>query len=174
VTLFTWPNAISLLRIPLAAAFITVDSTPARVGIAAAAGLSDLIDGKLARRQGTVSKTGELLDPITDRLFIIGALGTFMSAGELSGSELLLLMSRDLYTALAYGTAAALRLPIGFQSRYSGKVVTALQVATVMALLLRPDRARVLMTITGAAGLYAIIDYTRAGIHDLRANTASP
>jgi phosphatidylglycerophosphate synthase len=174
MTLFSWPNAISMLRVPLAAAFIVVDSTPARVGIAAAAGLSDLVDGKLARSQGWTTRTGELLDPITDRVFILGALSTFVASGELRGPELLLLLARDIYTTGAFGTAAILRLPVTFSSRWSGKLVTTLQVATVLALLLRQEWARALISATGVAGLYAIIDYTRAGILDLRAGAAAP
>ncbi len=174
MTLFSWPNAISLLRVPLAAAFIASESMPARVGIAVAAGLSDFLDGKLARRQGSVTRAGELLDPITDRIFILGALGTFVAAGELRGTELVVLMSRDIYTAGAFATAAALRLPVRFRSRQSGKIVTVFQVAAVLTLLLRPDWAPVLVVATGAAGIYAIIDYTRAGLLDLRAGDAAP
>lgn len=174
VRYFSWPNAISLLRIPLAAAFIATDSTPARVGIAVAAGLSDMVDGKLARSRGMVTRTGELLDPLTDRIFVLGALGTFVLAGELGGPELLLLIGRDLYTAIAFGIAGALRLPLRFQSRPSGKVVTALQVTTVLSLLLQPDWSRAAILATGAAGLYAILDYTRAGLRDLRGHAATP
>ena len=74
--LFSWPNAISILRVPLAAAFIMVDSTPARVGIAAAAGPSDLVDGKLARSQGWTTRTGELHDPIGHHQRVVDQLST--------------------------------------------------------------------------------------------------
>src|SRR5690606_19929266 len=43
MTLYTWPNLVSLLRVPLAVAFAASAQVPARVGIAAAAGLSDII-----------------------------------------------------------------------------------------------------------------------------------
>lgn len=170
--LFTWPNLISMLRVPLAAAFVASNSTPTRVGIAVAAGLSDMIDGKLARRQGWTSRTGELLDPVTDRLFLVTALGTFVGGGELQLSELGVLLGRDIYTAAAFASATALKLPLRFRSRRSGKVVTALQIATVLTLLLRPGWTKLLVVGTGAAGLYAIVDYTRAGLHDLRAGSA--
>jgi phosphatidylglycerophosphate synthase len=173
MTLLTWPNAISLLRLPLAAAFVTIDSTPARVGIAVAAGLSDMLDGKLARSRGMTSRAGELLDPMTDRIFVLGALGTFVLAGELRGAELVLLTGRDIYTALAFAIGRALHLPIRFHSRPSGKVVTALQVSTVVSLLLLPEWARTFIMATGAAGAYAIVDYTRAGLSDLRGHTAT-
>jgi phosphatidylglycerophosphate synthase len=133
-----------------------------------------MVDGKLARRQGTTTRTGEWLDPLTDRVFMLGALGTFLAAGELRGPELLVLLSRDLYTAGAFATAAAFRLPVRFRSRRSGKVVTVLQLATVLTLLLRPEWSRAFVVATGAAGLYAIADYTRAGLGDLRREATAP
>lgn len=173
MALFTWPNLISLLRVPLAVAFVASDSTPARVGIAVAAGLSDMVDGKLARRQGWTSRSGELLDPITDRLFLVTALGTFVVAGELQLSELGVLLGRDIYTATAFASAKALSLPLRFRSRRSGKIVTTLQIATVLTLLLRPSWSNLLVIGTGAAVLYAIADYTRAGLRDLRQGVAA-
>lgn len=168
------PNAISASRVPLAAAFIASESRPARVGIAIAAGLSDFIDGKLARGLGKETRAGALLDPLTDRAFVLGALSSFVASGELSGRELVALLGRDIYTTLAFGGAAALRLPVRFRSRYSGKVVTSLQVATILALLLRPRWTRALVAMTLVASVYAIVDYTRAGLDDLRAGEALP
>lgn len=174
MTLMTWPNLISLIRVPLAGAFVASDSMPVRVGVAVTAGLSDLVDGRLARSQGWTSRTGELLDPFTDRLFLVTALGSFVAARKLQLSELGVLLGRDIFTAVAFASATALRLPVRFRSRRSGKVVTALQVATVLTLLLRPEWKKYLVVSTGIAGLYAVVDYTRAGLHELRSAAAVP
>lgn len=173
MTVMTWPNLISLLRVPLAAAFVASDSIPARVGVAVAAGLSDLADGWLARSRGWTSRSGELLDPLTDRLFVVAALGSFVVAGELQLHELGVLLGRDIFTAVAFASATALKVPIRFRSRPSGKIVTALQVATVLMLLLRPESKTYLVAGTGIAGLVAIVDYTRAGLRELRAAGAT-
>jgi len=172
MTLMTWPNLISLIRVPLAAAFVASDSIPARVGVAVAAGLSDLADGWLARSKGWTSRSGELLDPLTDRLFVVAALGSFLVAGKLQLYELGVLLGRDIFTAVAFASASAGKLPVRFRSRPSGKLVTTFQVATVLMLLLRPEWKSFLVAATGVAGVCAIVDYTRAGIRELRSAPA--
>lgn len=169
MSLMTWPNVISLLRLPLAGAFAANESRPVRVAIALAAGFSDFIDGWLARSRGWNSRSGELLDPLTDRVFVSTALMSFVESGELQPAELGVLLCRDVYTAGAFVGATALNLPIRPRSRMSGKVVTALQVATIVTLLIRPKWAKALVVGAGIAGAWSIIDYTRAGLADLRA-----
>ena len=43
--------------------------------IFAAAALTDALDGYLARRMGQVSVIGKLLDPLADKLIVMGTLG---------------------------------------------------------------------------------------------------
>src|ERR1035437_8891418 len=66
-TLATLPNLISLSRLGLAAAFVVLKGTNARLLVIAAAGATDFLDGYLARRGGSASKWGALIDPIADR-----------------------------------------------------------------------------------------------------------
>ena len=57
-SLATLPNLISLSRLGLAAAFVLLKGTNARLALIAAAGATDFLDGYLARRRGTTSKWG--------------------------------------------------------------------------------------------------------------------
>lgn len=73
----TWPNALSALRlvgVPVFLWLVIGPRTPAAdaiaVGILAAAGISDWLDGKLARMLNQTSRLGQLLDPAADRLYI--------------------------------------------------------------------------------------------------------
>jgi len=166
--LATWPNAISLLRLPLAALFVAVESTAARAAIVVAAAVSDGLDGWLARSTGRRTRSGELIDPAADKVFILAALAGFARTGELAFWELVLLLARDLYTVVAFATALAFGLKIEFRSRSSGKLVTVLQIGAILVLLLAPGWAPPVVLATGAAGIYAIIDYTRAGLGSLR------
>lgn len=67
----TIPNALSLLRILLipvfAVLFIKGFVVPAVIVIAVAA-ITDLLDGKIARKYNMVSNLGKILDPIADKL----------------------------------------------------------------------------------------------------------
>jgi cardiolipin synthase len=68
------PNAISLARlalVPVFAVLIVRGADLAAVGVLALAGLSDWLDGVLARRLKQVSELGRILDPAADRAFIV-------------------------------------------------------------------------------------------------------
>ena len=69
----TLPNALSLLRlvgVPIFLwAILTKHDAIALVTLMAS-GVSDYLDGKIARRFGLVSRIGQLLDPLADRLYI--------------------------------------------------------------------------------------------------------
>jgi cardiolipin synthase (CMP-forming) len=73
----TWPNALSAARLVGVPVFLwlvigprTSEADGIAVGILAAAGLSDWLDGKLARMLNQTSRLGQLLDPAADRLYI--------------------------------------------------------------------------------------------------------
>ncbi|HEY8077432.1 MAG TPA: CDP-alcohol phosphatidyltransferase family protein, partial [Labilithrix sp.] len=63
------PNVLSAMRIPLAALFPFVVTRPAlAIAVLAAAALTDVLDGWLARRLGEATPTGALVDGIADKL----------------------------------------------------------------------------------------------------------
>jgi len=70
--ILTVPNLLTFLRLGMIGPFLWLALGPDRVDLAALvafAGLAtDLIDGKIARRYGQVTKLGIALDPLSDRL----------------------------------------------------------------------------------------------------------
>ncbi len=69
----TVPNFISFARIlliPVFAVLFYKDYTIAAFVVLALSGLSDLVDGKIARKFNQVSNLGKLLDPIADKLTV--------------------------------------------------------------------------------------------------------
>ena len=73
----TVPNALSALRLLGVPVFLWA-ILDQRDGLAlillVASGVTDYLDGKIARHYGLVSRVGELLDPIADRLYIVSTL----------------------------------------------------------------------------------------------------
>lgn len=170
---FTWADALSLSRLPLAGAFMLAEATTSQAIIVAAAAFTDLIDGWLARQLGQSSRAGEIIDPVADKLFVLTILVTLVLRSQLRIWEVLLLLLRDSYNTFAFIVLRAQNAPVRFQARRSGKVVTVLQIGSVLALLIAPQAFHVLLILTAAAGVWAIVDYTRAGLRDLRqAHTA--
>src|SRR5436190_23411133 len=77
----TVPNLVSftrLLGVPLFLyLFLVPHSYGWAVAVLAVGGTSDWVDGYLARRLRQVSRLGELLDPLADRLYILATLIAF-------------------------------------------------------------------------------------------------
>ena len=160
-SLFTLPNLLSLSRFPLAAAFVLASEAQTRVAVLGAASLTDLLDGWLARR-GQVTQLGTLLDPIADKTFVFVALCAFLFDGTLSTRDYFIILSRDFATAIGFLVAYVTPgLDAGmFRARWSGKVVTVLQLAALLALVVRPPLLSALILPIAAASAWAIVDYT--------------
>src|SRR4051812_29253406 len=95
------PNLLSLSRLLLAVLFVPA-GRPARIALICLAAVTDFLDGWLARRTQTTSRWGALVDPIADRIFVLVAIVQYVLNSELSLLESLLLLSRDIATALGF------------------------------------------------------------------------
>ena len=160
--LLNLPNVLSLSRLGMAVAFVVMSGTVERVALIGAASLSDFLDGFIARRRHLETKWGALLDPVTDRFFVFTALCAYLFGGKLTTAEYFVVISRDLMTAVGFLVARSVSWlrPITFKARMSGKVTTALQLATLLAVLLAPRIVRPLVAAVGVASAVAIVDYT--------------
>ena len=59
------------------------------------ASLTDLFDGLLARRMGLVSNFGKFLDPIADKLLVIGGFAAFVELGRVTSFVLMIIVARE-------------------------------------------------------------------------------
>ena len=155
------PNALTILRIALAAAFPAVPPDW-RVGVLGTALFTEYLDGALARRFGWTSRFGRVVDPIADRCVFAVVSVTLAAEGQLTWTQLGLLGARDLLVALgalvfaAAGHAAALAR---MRPRIAGKLTTALQYAALVCVLLVAALPAPLLAVTLAAGLIASAQY---------------
>ena len=158
------PNIISLSRVGLAAAFVMDHDPNARILIVLAAGVTDMLDGWVARRAGLTSRFGALVDPFADRVVALVAVATFVYEGSLTTFEYFIMIFRDLMTAIGFLVARSVPWlrPVEFRARWSGKAVTALQMVTFVAILKFPDYVNPLIWSVGLLSLYSVIDYTLA------------
>ncbi len=156
------PNLLSFLRLPLAGLFILSPSSIARAIIILLAAASDGIDGWLARKLRQDSGAGQIVDPITDKLFVLVALATLAANRVLEAWMVLLLLARDIFNSFAFFIIKALGWEVRFKARFSGKAVTVLQLAVMLSALLWRPALRPLVIVTTIAAAVAIFDYTRA------------
>ncbi|KAA2285206.1 CDP-alcohol phosphatidyltransferase family protein [Arenimonas fontis] len=133
------PNLLTGLRLllaPLLPWLLVSGRAGAALAVAALAGLSDALDGWLAKRFGWGSRLGSLLDPIADKLMLgLAMLGLWLVAA-LPGWLLLLVALRDL--VIVAGAVAWWRLAGPYDGRptWLGKLTTFAQVLLVLACLL--------------------------------------
>lgn len=176
--LLSLPNLLSFARLPLAAAFVLTDTTAARIVILALVALTDMADGFFARRLDAHDRSaGQIIDPVTDKLFVLIALIAFAVRGEVSTGALFVLLARDIFTTVAFIALRALQWDIEFRARMSGKAVTVLQLAALFALVFWRAALQPLIWTTAALSVLAIADYTRAAVrqrHTLAAARPKP
>ena len=96
------PNALTLARLALIPVFVTLmidagggHSWPAGI-LFGVAGVTDQIDGFLARRWHVESRFGKIADPLADRLLIDAAVILLVGYGRLSWAGLAVIAMRDL------------------------------------------------------------------------------
>lgn len=135
----TFPNLISFVRllgVPLFLyLFLVKEQDVAALVVLAVGGTTDWVDGWLARRLGQVSRLGELLDPIADRLYILATLLAFTAreivpwpfTAALLARELVLLVGVGVLRRYGYGPP-----PV----HYLGKTATFILLAAFPVLLL--------------------------------------
>jgi cardiolipin synthase len=137
--ILTAPNLISIARlagVPLFLyLFLVAEQQVAALVVLAVGGTTDWLDGWLARRLGQVSRFGELLDPVADRLYILATLVAFVArelvpwpfAAALLAREAVLLMGLGLLRRTGHGPP-----PV----HYAGKTATFILLAAFPVLLL--------------------------------------
>ncbi|MCC6558351.1 MAG: CDP-diacylglycerol--glycerol-3-phosphate 3-phosphatidyltransferase [Polyangiaceae bacterium] len=100
----------------------------------AAAAITDMLDGYLARRQNLVSVLGKFLDPLADKLIVAATLVWLVPMGRISAWAVVLLISREITITALRSIASTEGLVIAAGDE--GKVKTALQMVGIVALIL--------------------------------------
>ncbi len=170
---FTPPNLLTLSRPFLGGAVWLVRGNPgAMFGLMAVAGITDVLDGFLARREARrsggplLTSPGVWLDPLCDKLWIAAVLGAIAVDIRPAWPYLVAILTREILLAplvTAYRLVPSLRRRrrYDYQTATIGKVTTVAQFLSATALVFRSPFAPVLAAAAGVAGLLAVIHYTR-------------
>jgi cardiolipin synthase len=137
------PNLLSFLRIllvPVFLWFLLEELFLAAIAVLAVAGLTDFLDGFLARKLNQTTKLGKMLDPVADRLYIFATLLALSATGYvpwwLAGlvilRDVLMLISLPLLASVGYrslpvhylGKASTFALLYSFPLLLMGKIFT--------------------------------------------------
>src|SRR6202162_5748059 len=136
---FTVPNQLTFLRLgflPLFIISIHYDRYQLALVILIVAGLTDALDGVLARSLNQKTALGAYLDPIADKLLLSSSFVVLALNRKISWWLTTLVLSRDVILL----TSAAVILVVSgyrkFPPSIYGKITTALQILLVFAVVL--------------------------------------
>lgn len=107
-----------------------------------AAALTDAVDGPVARRVNAVTPLGAFLDPLADKILVLGTLAALLRQGVVEPMLVLVIFGRELLAVALRSAGMIRKVPIEV-SAY-GKAKTVAQAVAVGALLLSacvPDPA---------------------------------
>lgn len=167
---FTLPNLLSLLRMGLIPLFIiaVVDGKPGEaLSIFVIAGLTDALDGFIARFYQQQTLLGSYLDPLADKMLLTSAYVVLAIPGL--GPALLiplwvtiLVIARDVVivvVAIALSLAAGVK---SFPPSVVGKLTTAAQITTVALVLLTGVAGSPVLELVASFAIYLTVALTVA------------
>ncbi len=138
-TLLTLPNVITFARlciVPMAVWFVLEHGLVEAFFLFLAAGLSDAVDGWLARRSGGGNSLGALLDPVADKALLVSMYVTLAAVSELPDWLAILVVFRDVIIVGGVIVLSVLGMPVVIRPLYVSKLNTALQIVLVAVTLL--------------------------------------
>jgi cardiolipin synthase len=173
------PNLLSSLRVlaaPFAAWLILSGHDIAALLVFAAAGLSDGLDGFIARRLRVTSGIGAWLDPAADKLLMLFCFVALLAVQAAPFWLVALVIGRDLVFVLAWMLIKLLHAGVPTPTLFVGKISTAVQVIYILTLLLllalgldAPRLALALAFACAAFTLLAAAAYARLMLRGLMA-----
>ena len=189
--LFSPPNILTMFRIALIPAIVAAFYIPGdsghwiALGLFVAAGLSDFLDGYLARAMNLTSRFGQLMDPIADKLVVAAALLMLVhndTIGDISIVAAIIILCREMLVSglREFLASAKVSLPVTALAKWK----TTVQMVAIGFLLAGDAGDKVLPhnTDIGLAGiwvaavltLYTGYDYLKVGLrHAVDADEAA-
>ena len=166
---WTAPNQLTLLRlifIPFVITNVLDGNWHWALGLLVLAGLSDALDGWLARVLNQRTMLGQYLDPIADKLLLSSLFLVLSIAGKIPWKYTVLVLSRDV---CILATAMALYATVGFRDfrpSIFGKINTVCQIGAVFFVVLAQVFISPATAFLETLFLYATFAFTLvSGIH---------
>ena len=162
------PNKLTILRvllIPFFVFFLLVPVVPYSNYIAVAifiiASLTDLADGKIARKYNLVTNFGKFMDPLADKLLVCSAMICLVETGQLAAWMVIVIISREFIISGFRLVASDNGVVIA--ASYWGKWKTTFQMISVVLLVLNIEALSMITNATVwialALTVISLVDY---------------
>ena len=133
------PNKLTMLRIILTPIFLAVlywgfpGADYAALAIFIIASLTDMLDGKIARKYNLVTDFGKFADPLADKILVVAAMLWFVECGRMPAWMVMIVITREF-------AVSGLRMIASDNGRviaagWSGKVKTASTMVCIVVML---------------------------------------
>jgi len=133
------PNFLSLLRIllvPVMVIFLMQNAFLKAIVVLVVSGLTDALDGFLARILNQQTTLGAYLDPIADKALLASCFITLSIKGIMPDWLTVIVISRDFIILLGVAVLSMMSMPYDIRPAFISKVTTAIQLIMVLFTLL--------------------------------------
>ncbi len=164
------PNKLTILRtilIPFFLIFLYTDffgkaNAYVAVAIFIIASLTDLLDGKIARKYNLVTNFGKFMDPLADKLLVCSALIALVDLGKIAAWIVIIIIAREFIISGFRLVASDSGVVIA--ASYWGKFKTTFQMIMIISLIL--DLPIPYMDIINTVLIYAALVLTIISLVD--------
>ncbi len=165
------PNKLTIARmcmVPLFMIALLINTPTMRIVatvIFALASLTDMLDGKIARKYNLVTNFGKLMDPLADKVLTAAAMICLVQLGDLAGWIAVVIIFREYLITGLRSVAASENIVVAANNW--GKIKTVCQMIALILLMLKPqivalcgiDLGLWLMYVAVALTIYSGLDY---------------
>lgn len=185
------PNALTMLRLVLIPVFVVVFfNTPrdqdkiAALVIFAVASITDMFDGMLARKLNQITDFGKLFDPLADKLMVVTSMVCQAIIGVFPWAAIAVVAAKELI--MFFGGMFMLSKGVVVYSNYWGKTAQVFFIVSLLLSFFHPSLVKgnvclfgitidiLLLWVTVALALVALVVYARGAIKTLKAQKAAP
>jgi len=167
--MLTIPNFLTLLRIIAIPVFLILVNNhryAAALVLFMAAGITDTIDGVIARLTNAKSELGATMDPLADKLLLLSSFVILTWLGAIPSWLFILALTRDVVVLSGYLVIYFVSTPMQVDPTFIGKLNTFMEMFTIGFALLTLARPEIPMATVNLMTWYATgLTTTTSGVH---------
>lgn len=136
------PNKLTVMRVvmvPFFVAFMLIGAIPYNylwaLLVFAAASITDMLDGKIARKYNLITNFGKFLDPLADKILVASALICFVQLGWCSAWVTALILAREFVVSGVRLVAASSDKKVVIAAGMLGKIKTAMTMVAICVII---------------------------------------
>ncbi len=136
------PNKLTVMRVvmvPFFVAFMIIGAIPYNylwaLLVFAAASITDMLDGKIARKYNLITNFGKFLDPLADKILVASALICFVQLGWCSAWVTALILAREFVVSGVRLVAASSDKKVVIAAGMLGKMKTAMTMVAICVII---------------------------------------